>query len=190
MTRLVVTGLPSPTAALPLPPTRSDEPPFLDVGLGLSVLGFIIRRMVLSRSVIERAVRQQLADLDLDSGDFDVAAIVEAFEASVDDERDIQVDDGGGQGDPFAVNTRVGQVIADEWGSERLAQLRIGVHLNRTWHEIDTIGYPPTTPDGITEPAITGMLHQRGWAITGPWTNDEWDQWVAPTRRVVPDCNR
>jgi len=98
----------------------------------LSVLGFIIGRMVLARSVIERAVRQQLADLDLDSGDFDVAAIVEAFEASADDEKDIQVDDGGGEGDPFAVNTRVGQVIADEWGSERLAQLRIGVHLNRT----------------------------------------------------------
>jgi len=154
------------------------------------VLGFIIGRMVLPRSVIERAVRQQLADLDLDSGDFDVAAIVEAFEASVDDERDIQVDDGGGEGDPFAVNTRVGQVIADEWGSERLAQLRIGVHLNRTWHEIDTIGYPPTTPDGITEPAITGLLNQRGWAITGPWTNDEWDQWVAPIRRVVRVSNR
>jgi len=98
----------------------------------LSVLGFIIGRMVLARSVIERAVRQQLADLDLDSGDFDVAAIVEAFEASADDEKDIQVDDGGGEGDPFAVNTRVGQVIADEWGSERLAQLRIGVHLKST----------------------------------------------------------
>ena len=54
------------------------------------MLGFIIGRMVLARSVIERAVRQQLADLDLDSGDFDVAAIVEAFEASVDDEKDIQ----------------------------------------------------------------------------------------------------
>jgi hypothetical protein len=37
----------------------------------LSVLGFIIGRMVLARSVIERAVRQQLADLDLDSGDFE-----------------------------------------------------------------------------------------------------------------------
>ena len=150
------------------------------------MLGFIIGRMVLSRSVIERAVRQQLADLDLDSGDFDVAAIVEAFEASADDEKDIQVDDGGGEGDPFAVNTRVGQVIADEWGSERLAQLRIGVHLNN----IDTIGYPPTTPDGITEPAITGLLNQRGWAITGPWTNDEWDQWVAPIRRLLSVSNR
>jgi hypothetical protein len=60
--------------------------------------------MMLPRSVIERAVRQQLADLDLDSGDFDVAAIVEAFEASDDDERDIQVDNGGG----VAESTRLG----------------------------------------------------------------------------------
>ena len=59
-----------------------------------------------------------------------------------------------------------------------------------TRREIDTIGYPPTTPDGITEPAITGLLNQRGWAITGPWTNDEWDQWVAPIRRVVRVSNR
>ena len=94
------------------------------------------------------------------------------------------------RGAQVAVNTRVGQVIADEWGSERLAQLRIGVHLNRTWHEIDTIGYPPTTPDGIIEPAIAGLLNQRGWAITGPWTNDEWDQWGAPIRRVVRVSNR
>jgi hypothetical protein len=151
---------------------------------GCRCFGFIIGRMVLPRSVIENAVRQQLADLDLDSGDFDVVAIVEAFGASVDDERDVRVDDGGGEGDPFAVNTRVGQVIADEWGSEGLAQLRIGVHLNRTWHEIDMIGYPPPTPDGITEPAIAGLLNQRGWVITGPWTNDEWGSvGVAPIRR-------
>ena len=125
------------------------------------MLGFIIGRMVLSRSVIERAVRQQLADLDLDSGDFDVAAIVEAFEASVDDERDIQVDDGGGQGDPFAVNTRVGQVIAYEWGSERLAQLRIGVHLNRH-HRLpaDDAGRHHRAGDHGTAES-TGLGHHR-----------------------------
>jgi hypothetical protein len=74
------------------------------------------------------------------------------------DERDVRVDDGGGEGDPFAVNTRVGEVIADEWGSEGPAQLRIGVHLNRTWHELDIIGYPPTTPDGITRAGERGLL--------------------------------
>ena len=72
-----------------------------------------------------------------------------------------------------------------------MGQRKAGATADRCSPEqIDTIGYPPTTPDGIIEPAIAGLLNQRGWAITGPWTNDEWDQWVAPIRRVVRVSNR
>ena len=52
-------------------------------------------------------------------------------------------------------------------------QLRIGIRLDRTWHEIEEVSGDPGS----------AQFDEGGWVITDPWTNDEWQQWVAPVRR-------
>lgn len=142
--------------------------------------------MVLTRSSIERAVLQQLTDIGSSRDEFAVARIIDVFQdAGVDDIDNIQIDEGGGDGDPFALHCKVGEVISDEPDSDGRLQLRIGVHLDRTWHEIETVsGDPGSAQVDDAERATEALLSSHGWVITGHWTNDEWEQWVAPVRRL------
>jgi hypothetical protein len=49
-------------------------------------------------------------------------------------------------------------------------------------HEIEEVGGDdPGSAD--EDRAVEDLLAARGWVITGRWTNDEWEQWVAPVRR-------
>jgi hypothetical protein len=42
---------------------------------------------------------------------------------------------------------------------------------------------PASPQDEDEDRAVEDLLAARGWVITGQWTNDEWQQWVAPVRR-------
>ena len=148
--------------------------------------GLIIGRMALHRRTVERAVCNRLSDRGLDKDDFDIEAIAATFHAAgIEDLDDIRIN-GGDREDPFVVNSRIGNVIADEWGGDSVPRLRIGIFLNQTWHQIDTINYNSSSPAGIKDSDVAALLSRHGWIITGPWTNDEgWNQQVAPIRKVA-----
>jgi len=141
---------------------------------------------VLSRQSIERAVRTQLADNGCNPTEFAVDRIVEVFRAArVEDIDDVVIDEGGGEGDPFALHSKVGEVVSDGPDADGCLQFRIGVHLGRTWHEIDTVVSGPGSAQAVdADQAVEDVLRSHGWVLSGSWTNDEWEQWVAPVRRA------
>lgn len=143
--------------------------------------------MVLDRVTIEQAVLARLVEMGCAPDDFDVVGIVDGFAAAgVDDVDDVRDDEGGGDGDLFAVHARVGEVISDDPDAAGRLQLRIGILLDRTWHEIEEVSGDPGSAHADNEEqgrAVQDLLAARGWVITGPWTNDEWEQSVAPVRR-------
>lgn len=79
-------------------------------------------------------------------------------------------DDGGGDGDLFAMNTKVGQVNPDEWGSGALCHGWVWA-FNQTGHEIDTVGHDQAAEIG--DDGDEGLLKRHGWTITadGQTTN-------------------
>jgi hypothetical protein len=167
---------------------RADAAPEHKSGLRwevLSVAGGMMGGMVLDRVTIERAVLGRLVEMDCAPDDFDVAGIVDRFAAAgVTEVDDVRADEGGGEGDLFAVHARVGEVISDDPDAAGRLQLRVGIRLDRTWHEIEEVsGDPGSAQPDDEDQAVRDLLASRGWVITGQWTNDEWEQWVAPVRR-------
>ena len=150
----------------------------------LSVVGGMMGGMVLDRVTIEQAVLGRLVEMDCAPNDFDVAGIVDGFAAAgVTDVDDVRADEGGGEGDLFAVHARVGEVISDDPDAGGRLQLRIGIRLDRTWYELEEVSGDPGSAQPDEDQAVRDLLAVRGWVITGQWTNDEWEQWVAPIRR-------